>query len=275
MTSLSENRSAEGGSPITAISSSPRSRFTRSAGAALPGSQDPSSPKSPVYYGKAATGTFPTRSQLGQPADNLLWAKTVILRFWRNYRQGGSRDAHEMQDPSAVKATLFPAELSATPIITTDDSHEIHPPQAMDSENDISNHYTRMIRFIDRDHRRALHARDKDMADLREKLHEKDIVYRQELKARDFMIEDLKKRLNHLEETMEAKLERARYEVEDTWEKRWRDRDYHLMERMRRMETESQKVMDNVLADKEKEWRTKYEELQQKLRMKRERVVAG
>ncbi len=266
VTSLTDNRSPDDGSPITAISSSPRSRFTRSAGPALPSDNaDVDSPKSPVYYGKAATGVFPTKSQVLQPAENLLWAKTVILRFWRNYRQGTVRDAHEMQDLPTGRAAAEQIGLPTSTNALTGDLPEDHPPQAMDSENDISNHYTRMIRFIDRDHRQALHARDKDMADLREKLHEKDIVYRQELKARDFMIEDLKKRLSHLEGTMEAKLERARYEVEDTWEKRWKDRDHHLMERMRRMEAESHKAMETVIAEKEEMWRVKYEELEKKL----------
>jgi len=140
-----------------------------------------------------------------------------------------------------------------------------HPPKAMDSENDVSNHYTRMIRFIDRDHRRALHARDKEMAELRERLNEKDIVYRQELRARDFLIEDLKKRLEHMEETTETEIERARNQVEDTWESRWKDRDFHLRERMQRMESEMQKTMETTIAEREAFWKSKYEELRRRL----------
>ena len=139
------------------------------------------------------------------------------------------------------------------------------PPEAMDSENDVSNHYTRVIRFIDRDYRRALHTRDKEMAELRERLNEKDIVYRQELRARDFLIEDLKKRLDHLEETTEAEIERARNAVEDLWESRWKDRDFHLRERMQRMESEMQKTMETTIAERESFWSSKYEELQRRL----------
>ena len=141
----------------------------------------------------------------------------------------------------------------------------VRPPEAMDSENDVSNHYTRMIRFIDRDHRRALHARDKEMAELRERLNEKDIVYRQELRARDFLIEDLKQRLDHLEEQTEAEIERARNAVEDLWESRWKDRDFHLRERMQRMEAELQKTMDLNSAEREAAWSAKYEELRRTL----------
>lgn len=141
----------------------------------------------------------------------------------------------------------------------------VYPPEDMDSENNVSNHYTRMIRFIDRDHRRALHARDKEMAELRERLNEKDIVYRQELRARDFLIEDLKKRLDHLEETTETEIERARNQVEDLWESRWKDRDFHLRERMQRMESEMQKTMETTIAEREAFWSAKYEELRRKL----------
>jgi hypothetical protein len=140
-----------------------------------------------------------------------------------------------------------------------------HLPKAMDSENDVSNHYTSMIRFIDRDYRRALHARDKEMAELRERLNEKDIVYRQELRARDFLIEDLKKRLDHLEETTETEIERAQNQVEDLWESRWKDRDFHLRERMQRMESEMQKTMETTIAEREAFWRSKCEELRRRL----------
>lgn len=158
---------------------------------------------------------------------------------------------------------------NAKPFRDTDGPSEtstvIHPPEDMDSENDVSNHYTRMIRFIDRDHRRALHARDKEMAELRERLNEKDIVYRQELRARDFLVEDLKKRLDHLEETTETEIERARNQVEDLWESRWKDRDFHLRERMQRMESEMQKTMETTIAEREAFWSTKYEELRRRL----------
>ena len=145
-----------------------------------------------------------------------------------------------------------------TPVVT-------QPPETMDSENDVSNHYTRMIRFIDRDHRRALHARDTDMAKLRERLNEQDIVYRQELRGRDFLIEDLKKRLDHVEEKTEAEIERARNVVEDVWESRWKDRDFHLRERMQRMESEMQKTMEMTIAEREAAWSAKYEKLRRTL----------
>jgi hypothetical protein len=177
-------------------------------------------------------------------ADGRASAEQLSLRNW--FTGEDSRQFQDTDEPG-----LFPAASQ--------------PPESMDSENDVSNHYTRMIRFIDRDHRRALHARDKEMAELRERLNEKDIVYRQELRARDFLIEDLKKRLEHLEETTETEIERARNQVEDIWESRWKDRDFHLRERMQRMESEMQKTMETTIAEREAFWKSKYEGLRRRL----------
>jgi hypothetical protein len=109
----------------------------------------------------------------------------------------------------------------------------------MDNENDISLHYARMIRFVDKQHRRALHLRDKEMEELRIRMSNMDTVYRQQLRGRDFIIEDLKRRLRHAEDLMEAKIEAACNSVEDLWEKRWKDRDFHLRERMSRIESQA------------------------------------
>jgi hypothetical protein len=113
----------------------------------------------------------------------------------------------------------------------------------MDTENDISLHYARMMRKLDYDHRKALHLKDKELAELRERLHEKDTVLRQQLRMKDFVIDDLKTRLTNLQEEGEERLERARNQVEDLWETRWKDRDFHLRERMRRMEDDFQKIV--------------------------------
>ena len=121
---------------------------------------------------------------------------------------------------------------------------ELTTPLAMDSENDISLHYARLMRSLDRDHRRALHLKDKELEKLRERINEVDTVYRQELRARDFMIDDLKKRLDHLEETQESRIEKARNEVEDVWESRWKNRDTHIQQRMRRLEEEARRTLE-------------------------------
>ena len=184
-------------------------------------------------------GSLLAPQSLSAEADSRQPAEPLSLRKW-----------FTGEDTKRFRDTDGPAQSSV-----------IYPPETVDSENDVSNHYTRMIRFIDRDHRRALHARDKEMAELRERLNEKDIVYRQELRARDFMIEDLKKRLDHLEDQTETEIERARNAVEDLWESRWKDRDFHLRERMQRMESEMQRTMEMSIAEREAAWSAKYKEL--------------
>ena len=205
-----------------ANSGSPRSRHSRSAGPVLPSEQNGLDvPQSPSYYGRHATGRFPT-------ANN------------------------PITEDSETDAEL-------TPVFTPPGAHS---PLAMDSENDVSSHYTRVIKFLDRDYRRKLHERDKENEETRTRLHDQDTVYRQQLRAQDFQIDDLKKRLAHQEETFESKLEKARNEVEDTWEQRWKDRDRHLMERMRRMELDAQKSIEEAVKLTEQRWRARYAELQ-------------
>lgn len=131
---------------------------------------------------------------------------------------------------------------------------EAYPPPAMESENDVSIHYTRLIRTIDRDHRRALHERDQQLASQRERLHEQDTIFRQQLRARDFIIDDLKTRIAHLESSAEAQVEEACHAVEDVWEARWKDRDFHLTERMRRMEAERQTVVERAVSERVDVW---------------------
>ena len=163
--------------------------------------------------------------------------------------------------PAASDPIAEDAEKDAglTPVITPPGAYS---PLPMESENDVSSHYTRVIKFLDRDYRRKLHERDKENEETRTRLHDQDTVYRQQLRAQDFQIDDLKKRLAHQEETFDSKLEKARNEVEDTWEQRWKDRDRHLMERMRRMELDTQKSIEAAVKLTEQNWRTRCTELQ-------------
>lgn len=149
----------------------------------------------------------------------------------------------ELHPPPPLAVPQSPAQIEEGDVRT-------EAPPAMDTENDISIHYSRLIRTIDHDHRHALHARDKELATARERLNEVDKVYRKELKSRDFTIDDLQKRLANLE----RQIERAQNRIEDEWEARWKHRDRHLMERMRRMELESQKQVERAVAQRDEEW---------------------
>ena len=171
-------------------------------------------PQSPDFIGRGATGIFPSSISNEMPS---------------RHRSEGS---------------------SSFAVTGSGEGDDGIYPLPMDSENDISLHYAGMMRRLDREHRKALHERDKELAQLRERLNEVDTVYRQELRARDFIIDDLHKRLEHIHENMEDKIEKARNQVEDLWESRWKDRDFHLRERMRRIEEETQKTLDRFTAER-------------------------
>lgn len=138
---------------------------------------------------------------------------------------------------------------------TFEEGHvETDIPPSMESENDISIHYTRLIRSIDREHRKALHQRDRELASMRERLNEVDQVYRKELKARDFTIEELRQGLARLEADIEGRIEKAQNAVEDVWEARWKDRDRGLTERMGKMKVNFQRDIDRAITSRDAEW---------------------
>ena len=189
----------------------------RSAGPVLYGSRG-DNPQSPTYIGRNARGVFPAIKKQKKPS----LGESIIAE---------SSNAHHDSDGSDDTALPLP----------------------MNDENDISLHYARLMRKLDRDHRRALHLKDKELERFRERLNEMDVVYRQELKFRDFVIEDLKKRLNYLEEESETVIESARNEVEELWERRWKAQSKKLTERMRRVEEEAQSKMERVLREQHTE----------------------
>lgn len=223
-------------------SSSPHCRYPHSADPTL-GNDNHSfleRPHSPMFIGRNAPGLFPSPPRL----------------------------------PSSTRHPSLPDNPKTTfecsPTRLEEAYTDTYPPPPMESENDISMHYTRLIRTIDRDHRKVLHERDKEMATLRERLNEQDTVYRQQLRARDFIIDDLKSRIAHLETTTEARVEKACHSVEDVWENRWKDRDFHLMERMRRLEADLQLAVGRAVAERDnvwtKGWTTKYKQLIERLK---------
>jgi len=56
-----------------------------------------------------------------------------------------------------------------------------------------------------------------------------------------------------LEESAEANLEKARNEVEDVWERRWKDQEFHLREKMRRIEADAQAAVEKIMAERKSE----------------------
>lgn len=141
-----------------------------------------------------------------------------------------------------------------------------YTPESLDNDDDstaeLSRYYNRIMRDMDREHRKRLHERDTELARLRELLNEKDVIYRQQLRERDHTIDSLNEKVNYrdvtvnelkknaynLENDMQIKLEKARNEIEvctdlllcqfqanntkDIWEKRWKEYEALLIEKV-------------------------------------------
>ena len=205
--------------PLFSRSKAARSPLaTRSAGPILYDDHHNNVPLSPTYIGRDARGIFPATKRQKKP--NLISADVPEASF---------SDAHHDSDGSDETALPLP----------------------MDNENDISLHYTRMMRKLDRDHRKALHLKDKELEKFRERLNEMDVVYRQEIKFRDFVIDDLKKRLDYLQDESEIMIEQARNEVEELWESRWKLQSNKLTERMKRIDEEAQNEINRILTKRD------------------------
>jgi len=194
----------------------------QSAGPVLSRLPDEREPRSPDYIGHNARGVFPSTGR-----SNAARMSTVLNRPF------------EIAVNNEPRADLLDIE---------ENSSDPRTPMSINTENDISMHYASMMRKLDYEHRKALHLKDKELAEMRVQLHEKDTVLRQQLRAKDFLIDDLKQRLSSLEENIEGMLEKARNQVEDLWECRWKDRDFHLRERMRRIEEDAQKTIEKLRA---------------------------
>ena len=219
-----------GGRSLSVDTTTTETLTVHSAGASF-GPHEFRRPHSPSYFGRNATGVFPSLKPSVPSSSEENRALTQL----------------PSQSLPSLAIPESPAHIDEGDVRT-------HAPPAMDSENDISIHYSRLIRSIDRDHRIALHSRDRELEAMRERLNEVDQVYRKVLRDRDFVIDDLQKRVANLEAEMQSRIDKAQNEIEDQWEMRWKHRDRQLMERMRRIEIESQKQIERTVAQRDEEW---------------------
>ncbi|KLJ11020.1 hypothetical protein EMPG_13690 [Blastomyces silverae] len=231
---------------------SPGGQIIQSAGPSF-GTYQRKYAQSPVFTARSSTSGYPTPSYSTHLSPE---------------------DEPHQRRPSLPNIPVLSLAVPESPAKVEEGHVDIEPPPPMEDENDVSIHYTRLIRSIDRDHRKALHSRDKELAGMRERLNEIDQVYRQELKSRDFTIDDMRQRLENLQERMNGSIERAKNEVEDMWEARWKHRDRHLMERMRRIELESQIQVEKAVAERDQEWVAEWEKRNNEL-LERLRVAEG
>ncbi|KAF3481393.1 uncharacterized protein GIQ15_04152 [Arthroderma uncinatum] len=162
--------------------------------------------------------------------------QTGDFHYAANYDGSGNGNASRGRSPPTTpRATRSPALAVPQGPPTVEEGYaDMEVPPTMDTENEISIHFSRMIRSIDREHRKILHQKCRELADLRERLNEVDQVYRKELKTRDFTIDELRRQVNMMESQMEERVERARNEVEDTWEKRWKEQEKLLLNMQRK-----------------------------------------
>ncbi|MCJ1365484.1 hypothetical protein MMC16_004606 [Acarospora aff. strigata] len=206
VTRTSNDAHGQTSSPVTpgsaVSSSSARSGCTLSAGTTPVRSDDISETSSPIHIEKGAAGLFP------HTAVNALGVKGSELSTTGTF--------------------------TANPSYIDKDFVEGLSPPPMDTVDEIRTHYNRLLRTIDRNYRIELHARDKDMSKLRERINEIDQVYRMELRARDLQMEErmhardkelreLRKRVRLLENQECAAVDGLRNEAEDMWQLRWKD----------------------------------------------------
>ena len=114
---------------------------------------------------------------------------------------------------------------------------------------EVRTHYISILRSLDRTHRTALQARESQISALTAQLSALQAQYTQLLTTRDTQISTLESQLTTLESSISSMLDRARNEVEDLWESRWRDRDGYFMERGRRAEIEVREEWSHKVDD--------------------------
>lgn len=215
--------------PAESVESSPESRQT---GYSLP--RLLRSAIQARWYGNG-TSTSPSSSRHPDPAVNDYLRSRSDLRRTQSESSGMPRLRSSQSFPSwpidsgqeeVMSSPFLDAERQMQDI-DWNDSH-VSLDKQDDSSAEISGYYNRIMRDMDREHRKRLHERDSELARLRELLNEKDIVYRQQLRERDHVISglndkvsyrdvtinELKKNTYNLENDMQMRLERAKNEIE-------------------------------------------------------------
>ena len=178
-----------------------------------------------------------------------------------------------------------------TPHLSSRESSPPSPPvspSAVDPENAISQHYTRVVRTIDANHHEEVaRLKSTHAAELAQIRHDIDQAYRKELKAKDAQIEHIReetskaiseiedrcmhelelrsRELDSVRNAMEElevrlaeewaeKVERARNAVEDQWELRWQDR-ARIAQLGAEIEKERQQMrLTQALEARDKQW---------------------
>ena len=231
------------------------------------------------WTGEEDTLPFPklsAESGLTTPTESLPPSPVTVRGVSRSLTRLSRMSELEMH--GTIPMSNFSPALNQDPYVD-EDYDGTHRPPPMDTEDDISIHYTRLMRTIDKTHRKELHGRDVELSKMRERLNDVDRAYRQVLKVRDQEIQELHERILALEDIKQDTIDKARNKVEDMWESRWKDRDRHMLERMRKLELEGQAGIGKAVAQRDEEWTAEWERKQkgllERLRIAEEAAAAG
>ena len=197
VTRTMSGRAVLGTSPLTPSSGS-SAYNTASPNSEPVGSEQMYGPASPAYIGRTATGVFPSgTATFSRPHESFVASgddtpaqvdcprateegspkfthpfKTQQHEFTqeeqptaqgRNERNTGDRSLSASEDdyPQHLLIPGSPPRIEEAAIGS-------QPPPPMDSENDVSIHYSRLVRSIDASHRRELQAKDQELLETRE-----------------------------------------------------------------------------------------------------------
>ncbi|KAI4130924.1 MAG: hypothetical protein LQ347_003196 [Umbilicaria vellea] len=128
---------------------------------------------------------------------------------------------------------------------------EDNSPLTADTDNALFAHYREIVSAVDQNYQQQL-------ADMRQRINDIDQAYRKELRARDREVEKVREEVATREDRMleqqQVRVDKARNQVEDIWETRWKDIIILHAEEMRRLELESQKALERAVAERDEEW---------------------
>lgn len=198
--------------------------------------EEPIEEESPTTNRKAVTFELPQRLR-------------TVLSFWNSTTANQDHTTTLVPPTNALRRSqsdsstmsnvkLFESIINNESNTVEEDDEDNMPAMAIrpDEVSDLRKNYRQLVRDLDHQQRRKLHERDKEMAGLRILLDEKDKILRQQLRGKDFIIETLRNELAvkerlvsslsqtniELGEGLQVKLEKAKNEVEDAWEARWK-----------------------------------------------------
>ncbi len=124
-------------------------------------------------------------------------------------------------------------------------------PLTADTDNALFAHYQQIVSTVDQNYQQQL-------AEMRQRINDIDQAYRKELRARDREVEKAREKVatreDQMSEEQQVAVDKARNQVEDIWETRWKDIIRLQAEEMRRLELEGQKALERAVAERDEEW---------------------